>query len=176
VEVLPVAAPAGSREGFVFAEFYRKTGDAIFADSAKVHPLSMASKAGSKFLFSVSLYRKTALHFSGRTLGARYLAKTVSAILVPQAHGLKQPHANGEIVYPLLAYTIPAHIRGFRGNRPAPEAARRFCYASKQHRSAPCIDHDKHFQPSIPIAGCDFLSDIPPSYFRCRHGAGLNEP
>jgi hypothetical protein len=30
----------------------------------------MESKAGSKFLFSVRLYRKTASHFSGRTLAA----------------------------------------------------------------------------------------------------------
>jgi hypothetical protein len=40
------------------------------AGRTRAYPLLMESKAASKFLFFVRLYRKTASHFSGRTLSA----------------------------------------------------------------------------------------------------------
>ena len=40
----------------------------IALHAPRAYPLLMESKAGSKFLFFVRFYRKTASHFSGRTL------------------------------------------------------------------------------------------------------------
>ncbi len=51
----------------------------ILGRSTGAYPLLMESKAGSKFLFVRASYRKTASHFSGRTL-----APTVSYLISPR--------------------------------------------------------------------------------------------